>query len=52
MKFIPRLISCTVDAGFKNTLGSRKICSYNRINNTVDTRTVFQKMVLISGMFL
>ena len=37
---------CTVDAGYKNTLGSRKICSYNGINYTVDMKTVFQKMVL------
>ena len=47
-----------VDAGYKNTLGSSNIGSYNRyvlitgIHNTVNTRTVFQIMVLISGMFL
>ena len=41
-------------AGYKNTLESKKICSYNRyvlitgIYNTVDLRTVIQMMVLIS----
>ena len=51
-------IKYIVDAGYKNTLGSSNIGSYNRyvlitdINNTVDTSTVFQMMILISGMFL
>ena len=51
-------IKYIVDAGYKNTLVSSNIGSYNRyvlitgINNTVNTRTVFQIMVLISGMFL
>ena len=51
-------IKYIVDAGYKNTLGNSNIGSYNwyvlitGINNIVDTRTVFQMMVLISGMLL
>ena len=39
-----------MDDGYKNTLGSGNICSYNRykIYNSLDMRTVFQKIVLIT----
>ena len=45
-----------VDARYKNTIGSSNIGSYNRyvlitgINKSVDTRTVFQMIVLTTGM--
>ena len=42
----------TMDVGYKNTLGSSIKILITGMNNTVDTRTVFQMMVLISGMFL
>ena len=42
----------TVDAGYKNTLGSRRICSYNRYKVYSRYENCFQKMVLISGMLL
>ena len=38
--------------GYEITFWSRIICSYNRYKCAVDMRTVFQKMVLITGMFL
>ena len=44
--------SSPVDVGYKNTLGVEKYVLITSINYTVDMRTVFQKIVLISGMFL
>ena len=44
--------SSPVDVGYKNTLGVGKYVLVTSINYTVDMRTVFQKIVLISGMFL
>ena len=40
----------TVDVGYNNTLGSNDIVLITGINNTVDTRTVFQIMILITGI--
>ena len=45
-------IKYIVDPEYKNTFWRSNIGFKTGINNTVDSKTVFQMMVLISGMFL